>query len=165
MNGDGHNCFSGDLNRDYVFMLSKRKPPSTRDAICLLIALVTFLKCYLTRSMWSPGTPVWSISSRDSPDFVAWNNQSFAFFPMHQQINPSKFLLTYINRDAVADSDHLNQLIGKRWLLKAKILFFPRYLPLCPCAIKKKEYPAKSHLLIAGYFTPKLRQWTWFAQE
>lgn len=39
-------------------------------------------------------------------------------FPMlrqHQQINPSKFLLTYINenRDAVADSDHLNQLIGK----------------------------------------------------
>ena len=76
-----HNCFSGDWNRDYVFMLSKRKQPSTRGAICLLIALVTsILKSYLTRSMWSPSTPVWSISSRDSPDFVAWNNQSFSFF-------------------------------------------------------------------------------------
>lgn len=43
MNRDGHNCFSGDWNRDYVFTVSKRKQPSTRDRryICLLIALVT----------------------------------------------------------------------------------------------------------------------------
>jgi len=55
---------------------TKEIPPRTsiakRANSSLLIALVTsILKSYLTRSMWSPSTPVWSISSRD------WFFQSF----------------------------------------------------------------------------------------